>query len=703
MSTAPASQELPDMRPTRRASLSVWRSVLAGQPSYGIQDDLDGRIHRLTAHEYRVYTAIREDRSLGQSFLGLVAHGILPPNGEREFFAFVEKLHQRNLLGLPLDDGGKRYESHRRTKDRRARARLLNFLFLQVPLVSPDRFLDRTLDGVRWLFRRGAAVAWCVLMFACLIVVAANWRDLTAPLLDLVRLENLPVLALVLIALKVVHELGHAYACKAFGGRVPEMGAMFVCLAPLAYVDASSSWAFRRRHRILVGLAGMYFESIVGALCLFVWAATDASLVNTIAYQAFVLATATTVAFNLNPLMRFDGYYVLSDVLDLPNMRQRGQDSVRGWFERNVLRIDNGVPIERRWPRLLAVYGVSAAIYKMFMVVGICAVIATQFHWIGLSLAAFYVGKTVLGWLWSGSRYLLVSRQTAPRRRRAVTAFVAIVGALTIALVVVPVPSNTTSTGVVQFSEQTVVRTRVAGKVLALPVVSGDRVAAGDAIARLDNHELRQARAAAEAQHAMTTLQLEQASRTDQIEAGALAAREVVDRQLRDRTRQQAAQLDVSVERAGQVVWTLPRNEHGAFLPAGAEIATVAAGVPVARFLVDADAFLDCEIGFGTPIRCYTADVSTRCIVGTVSSVANIASHQVRDTQLTNRAGGDIVVDADGRSDRTYFEVVVELPATARVLHGATIVAVLPTPERSLLKRLYRATLRFVDDAERLG
>lgn len=703
MSAAAPTQSLPDMRPTRRPSLSVWRSVFAGQPAYGVQDDLDGRIHRLTVHEYRVWCAIREDRSLGQSFLGLVAHGILPPNGEKEFFAFVEKLHQRNLIGLPIDDGASRYESHRKASNQRSRARWLNFLFLQVPLVAPDRFLTQTQHAVRWLFTRGAAIAWGVLMCLALAVMASNWAELTEPLLDLVRLDNLPILVLVLIVLKVVHEFGHAYACKAFGGRVPEMGAMFVCLAPLAYVDASSSWAFRRRHRILVGLAGMYFESWLGALCLFVWASTDASLINTVAYQAFILATVTTLAFNLNPLMRFDGYYVLSDVLDLPNMRQRGQDVVRGWFERKVLKLDTTVANEPRWARLLAAYGVSAAVYKLFLVVGICAIIATQFYWIGLTLAAFYIGKTVIGWLWGGSKYLLAARETAPRRRRAVGAFAMCAATLIITLFGIPIPGSTASAGVVQFEQQSIVRTRVAGGLASLPVRVGSHVVPGDAVAQLANHELQRAKVEAEAKHALTELQLEQAIRVDHVEARALEAREVVDRQQRDRMRAQARNLDVRADQAGVVLWTLPPHERGAFLKAGAEVAMVAAGAPMARFLVDAEAFLDCDVEFGSTITCHGADARFSSFVGRVVSVANLASHEVRDAQLTNQGGGEIVVDADGRATRPYFEVMVELPAEARVLHGATIIGVLPMPSRPLIERLYRATLRFVDDAERIG
>ena len=166
------------------------------------------------------------------------------------------------------------------------------------------------------------------------------------------------------------------------------MGAYLIAFTPCAYVDASAAWGLPQlRQRVVVSLAGMYLESIVAFFALLVWSWTDDLLISSCAHQIVVLSTAVTVLFNINPLMRYDGYYVLSDVTGTPNLRQRSLEEVQSMFKR----ID-GDPFlrEQRTDRsdwFLRIYGMLSAIYKVSLVLAICTMIALKFYLVGMGLA----------------------------------------------------------------------------------------------------------------------------------------------------------------------------------------------------------------------------------------------------------------------------------------------------------------------------
>ena len=145
-------------------------------------------------------------------------------------------------------------------------------------------------------------------------------------------LSNLPILWLALVGLKALHEFGHAYACRRFGGAVPEMGVVFIVLTPCAYVDASSSWKFDRRSRVAVAMAGMYVEILIAGIFALVWAGTQPGLLHDVALNVVILASVSTVFLNINPLMKFDGYYIFSDLMSVFNLQERAYKTLKGWI-----------------------------------------------------------------------------------------------------------------------------------------------------------------------------------------------------------------------------------------------------------------------------------------------------------------------------------------------------------------------------------
>src|SRR6185295_5159685 len=198
--------------------------------------------------------------------------------------------------------------------------------------------------------------------------------------------DNLLLLYLGTAFIKTVHEFGHAFFCRRYGGEVHTMGIMFMIFTPMPYVDASSSWGFRRRYqRMLVGAGGMIFELFVAAIAVFVWRQTAPGIIHSVAYNMIFVASVSTLIFNLNPLMRFDGYYLLSDLLEVPNLNQRSMRQLRYWTEKYLLGVAKAEPIaqthkEATW---LTIFGVAATIYRVIVFGGILLFIADRFMLLG--------------------------------------------------------------------------------------------------------------------------------------------------------------------------------------------------------------------------------------------------------------------------------------------------------------------------------
>ena len=197
-------------------------------------------------------------------------------------------------------------------------------------------------------------------------------------------------LALAFLALKALHEFGHGFAVKAFGGAVHEFGVMILVFAPLPYVDASAASAFRSKwRRALVGAAGMIVEVFFAALALYVWLAVEPGLVRALAFDAMLVAGVSTVMFNGNPLLRYDGYYILADLLEIPNLAQRANRYCGYLIDRYVFRTDGlkdfvATDGERIW---FLLYAPTAFVYRQVVMLTIAVFIASQYLAVGVAIA----------------------------------------------------------------------------------------------------------------------------------------------------------------------------------------------------------------------------------------------------------------------------------------------------------------------------
>lgn len=485
------SEEAP--LPPLREELSIHPGPRAsdGSPSWVLEDPLTQRYYRLGWLEFAVLSrwklgslsaisaALCEQTTLcfraeelGSVVDFLVANSLLQVRGE----AALSQLRQRfeRVRGQPLG------------------WLLKNYLFLRMPLVKPSRFLSSTLPWIRWIF--SPAFAWLTLCCGLLGVylVAQQWDAFLATFPYFFTLPGVLAMGLALVIAKSVHELGHAYTATRYGCDVPTIGLALLVLWPVLYTETSSTWVLQsRRQRLAVGAAGMLAELTLAAYALMAWSLlTDGPIRSAV----FLLATTTwilTLLVNLNPLMRFDGYFLLSDLLEIPNLQSRGFAYGR-WQLREWLFGFGDPPPEffsTRTKRLVLAYAYATWIYRFFLFLAIALLVYHFFFKVlGIALMVvelvWFIGRPVfnevVSWIQRGA-------SVSYSRRGRVTLLIAI---MLLAVFFLPWQGSISAPALWQSGEYVRVYAKVAARVDAVSVQEGERVSAGQVLFELASPDL---------------------------------------------------------------------------------------------------------------------------------------------------------------------------------------------------------------------
>jgi putative peptide zinc metalloprotease protein len=647
-----------------RADLEISRHIFHGDSFYVVRDPVTFQSHTVSAIDYQILIRLNKSISLGEVFETLTAQGTLTTDREKDFFGFILTLQHLGFLHLPITNGKVLYKRYQQRQDAKRRGKLLSFLFVRVPLVNPDAFLDRTVKYVRPLFTRFAFACWVVVMCACGLLFVNRWNEFISPVQSVLAARNLLLLGALLVGLKVLHELGHAYACKVFGGKVPEMGAFFILFTPCAYVDASAAWGFPNRiHRIIVSLAGMYIESMIAACALLVWSWTSPSFLHSCAHHVILLAGVMTFAMNLNPLMRYDGYYVLSDLLNIPNLRSRSYTQVAVIFKRLVLGVRQPQNAFRLMMRItLFVYGVAAIQYRVVLVLAICAIIAFKFHIPGLVAAALYLSSMLLGNIKKLTLYLWKSPETAPVRRRAVVLSLIVLIGIPLGLMAVPFRRIQHLQGVVVAEDETRIYAAASGFMTPGSAKPGTTVVTGDAIFRLENIEISGNVRRAEAELELLRLQsrIEQRQSRDRVSPSEHKVAKM--RTLLEQANKDSESLIVRSPADGTVIDVKHTNHSGQFIKQGNHVATLIFGQWMIRCLATAENIADMQARVGKPVRIRILANLSHDIEGTIFRISEMGSKKIESLSLTQLGHGTIPVSPlTQEASEPYYQIFIQL------------------------------------------
>jgi putative peptide zinc metalloprotease protein len=541
------------LRPRLRGHVRIHRHHYRGELWYVLEDRVSRRMHRFNAPAHFVIGLMDGARTVQELWDASINRFGDDAPTQDELIRLLGQLHAADVLQTEMAPDVAELLRRAQQARRRSLMQKLSPLALRIPLVDPDRWLERWLHWYRPLFGRFGAALWLLVVGTAAVLAWTHWRELSESMTDRVLApHNLVLLALTFPLVKLLHELGHACATRAWGGEVHEMGVMLLVFMPIPYVDASASSAFREaRRRVVVGAAGMLVETFVAALALFFWLGAEPGVLRAILYDVMLIAGVSTVVFNANPLLRFDGYYILADLLQMPNLRQRGQQYLTHLVERRLFGVrgadSDAAHDERGW---LALFTIGSFIYRMLVMVGIALFVASEYFFVGVALALWVVGASVVWPLYKAVAYLAASPKLGRRRARAVAISAAATGMVAVLVFALPLPLWTYAEGVTWAPDDAVVLAGTDGFVRRVAVEPGTMVRRGRVLVETEDPQLAPRIAALEA-------------RLRLLEVRALAEL-AIDRVRREITEEEiravAAELELARERLAELVIASPAD-----------------------------------------------------------------------------------------------------------------------------------------------
>jgi putative peptide zinc metalloprotease protein len=484
----------------KRPDLRGRKHRYQGRVYWVVKDPVGLQYYRFEEEEYAILQMLD-----GQSSLDDIAARFereFPPQTIRteELQQFIGMLHRSGLV--LTDAAGQGQQLVKRRDDRRRQERLAtltNILALRFKGFDPDPILNFIYPYVRWFFTVPALFACILLGLSALTLIVVQFDVFQSRLPafhTFFQAKNWLWLGLTLAVTKIMHEFGHGLSCKHFGGECHEIGVMFLVLTPCLYCNVSDSWMLPNRwHRAAIGAAGMYVELVLASIATFVWWFSDqGSAINNICLNVMFICSVSTILFNANPLLRYDGYYILSDILEIPNLRQKASTILNRkmgkWFLGLEEPEDPFLPKRKQW--LFATYTVAAALYRWVVVLSILYFLNKVFEPYGLKI----VGQLIaLGAVYGLAiqplvnlyKFFKVPGRLGKVKRLRMYASLLLLAAAIVGIGFVPLPSHVYCPLEVQARDAASVYATVGGILEEVLVHPGDKVTEGQLLAQLRN------------------------------------------------------------------------------------------------------------------------------------------------------------------------------------------------------------------------
>lgn len=672
-----------------RPDLVINRQRYGGQSYFIIKDPIGLRYFRFREEELFLL-----ERLDGKNNLDDIRHEFVdkfrPQRlSVQELEKFVSQLLQAGLATAQTPQVGQRlYERLKKRRRDKIKQLFMNILYIKIPLFDPERLLDRILPYTRFLFTLPFFFLALAFGLASLSLVLINWSTFVTKLPsygDFFTWRNILYMWVILGIVKVMHEFGHGISCKRFGGEVHEMGLLFLVLTPCLYCNVTDAWMLPNKwHRAIIGAGGMYVELILSSFCVWIWWYSEPGLLNTLALSLVFVCSVSTVLFNANPLLRFDGYYILADLAEIPNLRERsnkylgtiasklflGDDAVKDPF----------VPKRNRW--FFATYAVAAYLYRIFITVVILYFLYTflQPYKLGalsamLAVAAgstmvIYPAYKMLKGLKARWRTLKVSKL------RMALAFPT-AGLVVAAVLLCPLPMRIDAPMILLPKDAPVLYVQSPGILEEVYVKDGEPVAPGQLLAKLANPALERERMARERDRE----QLEQVVRAylgmpnGEAQAALYHLQADYVRLDLDEINAELAKLEIRVPRrlSGYVLSPPKPREKGRFLEGGQPFCQIGDPAKLEAYIVVPQS----EIGLLQEEMAKNDDRSARVWVKTYGHVGpilngragRISKDEITDLpqSLSNKVGGEVPTRTNPNTQQEEpefpsYAVLVDVP-----------------------------------------
>src|SRR4051812_25657634 len=367
----PAGQSAEQLQVKLRPDLVVQPQFYEGMTHYVIKDPIGLKYFRFKVEEYFLLQQFDGKNTL-QDVKRAFERKYRPQTiSVDDLIRFASQLHEAGIAQIDTPEQAKvLIQRRRKNKWKRVWQFLANILYIKIPIIDPERLLTGMYPYFKWIYTRFFITFSVGVMLAALTLVVSRWAEFYAKLPEFQSFFNWYTIVYFwcsLAIVKVIHEFGHGLTAKHYGGEVHEMGMLFLVLTPALYCDVTDCWLLPSKwKRIWISAAGIYVECFLASIATFVWWNTEQGLLNSLSLATMFICSVNTIMFNANPLLRYDGYYVMSDWLEIPNLRVKSTQFFAYLFQEKVLGLE--IPVQSYMPRsrrtLFVAYAVASYIYR---------------------------------------------------------------------------------------------------------------------------------------------------------------------------------------------------------------------------------------------------------------------------------------------------------------------------------------------------
>ena len=484
-----------------RPDLIVQPQFYEGMTHYVIKDPIALKYFRFKIEEYFLLQQFDGKQNL-QDIKRVFERKYRPQTiTVDDLLRFASQLHEAGIALIDSPDQAQALVRRRKKNQwKKVWQFFANILYIKIPVVDPEKMLTGMYPYFRWIYTSWFIAFSVGTMLAALTLVASQYSTFSARLPDFQSFFNWRTIVYFwcsLALIKIIHEFGHGLTAKHFGGEVHEMGMLFLVLTPALYCDVTDSWLLPSKwKRIWISAAGIYVECFLASLATFVWWNTEQGLLNSLCLATMFICSVNTILFNANPLLRYDGYYVMSDWLEVPNLRIKSTQFFAYLFQEKVLGLE--IPVQSYTPRsrrsLFVIYAIASYCYRWVVTFSILYFLSQflkpyKLQSISYMIAGGSLVPLLVMPLYQGVKFIRQpGRMRKVKKVRAAT-FAAVTAAVVTGVLLIPTPLRVQGTLVLTAAKPTEIYAEVPGRLESINVRDGDVVKAGDVLATLSNPE----------------------------------------------------------------------------------------------------------------------------------------------------------------------------------------------------------------------
>ncbi len=489
----------------RRPDLVVSEQRYEGRTYFLIKDPVGLKYYRFQEEEYKILELLDGVRSLKEIKDVFEAEFIPQKITLEELQQFIGRLHESGMVISEAEGQGEKLLKRRKDRAKKQLiSTLSNVLYIKLPGFDPEPALRWLHPRMKWIYTSWALTGVILLALSALTLVLINFDEFRGrPEMEsfhsFFNMQNIVWLWIAMGMTKIIHEFGHGLTCTHFGGECHEMGMLFLVLSPALYCNVSDSWTMPNKwHRIAISVAGIYVEVVLASIATFIWWYSAPGLIHNIAFSTMFVCSVNTVLLNANPLMRFDGYYVMSDLLEIPNLRVKANQLLQRTAAQVCLGLE--MPADPFMPKSrkgwFITYAIASWCYRWFVTFGILLFLYTFLKPYKLGAISAMMATGIVFMMFVMPLYKMVKFIFTPGRwemvkkfRAAVSAMIAV--GLFVAFLMIPVPKRVTTVFTVQPRDAQPVFVKAGGTLTTVHVRPGQQVQKGDIIAVLSNNDYR--------------------------------------------------------------------------------------------------------------------------------------------------------------------------------------------------------------------